>query len=87
MSTVPEVRARLLRLQREIIGEGGIVVEGRDIGSVVWPQAEVKVYLSADASARAHRRTAEHAHLGDVRPPRPSWSSATRSTPAAPPRR
>jgi cytidylate kinase len=42
------------------------VVEGRDIGSVVWPQAEVKVYLSADASARAHRRTAEHAHLGDV---------------------
>jgi cytidylate kinase len=66
VSTVPEVRARLLRLQRDIIGEGGIVVEGRDIGSVVWPQAEVKVYLSADASARAHRRTAEHAHLGDV---------------------
>ena len=66
MSTVPEVRARLLELQRDIIGDGGIVVEGRDIGSVVWPQAEVKVYLSADASARAHRRTAEHAHLGDV---------------------
>ncbi len=66
VSTVPEVRARLLALQRGIIGDGGIVVEGRDIGSVVWPQAEVKVYLSADASARAHRRTAEHAHLGDV---------------------
>jgi cytidylate kinase len=67
VSTVPEVRARLLRLQREIIGAGGIVVEGRDIATVVWPQAEVKLYLSADPSARARRRVAEHAHLGDVR--------------------
>ena len=66
VSTVPDVRARLLELQRSIIGAGGIVVEGRDIGSVVWPQAEVKVYLTADAAARAHRRTAEHAHLGDA---------------------
>jgi CMP/dCMP kinase len=66
VSTVPQVRARLLELQRSIIGEGGIVVEGRDIGSVVWPQAEVKVYLSADAEARAARRIAQHAHLGDV---------------------
>jgi cytidylate kinase len=59
VSAVPEVRARLLDRQREVIGAGGIVVEGRDIGSVVWPQAEVKVYLSADPDARAHRRTAE----------------------------
>lgn len=59
VSAVPEVRARLLELQRTIIGRGGIVVEGRDIGSVVWPQAEVKVYLSADPSARAARRAAE----------------------------
>ena len=59
VSAVPEVRARLLDLQREAIGGGGIVVEGRDIGSVVWPQAEVKVYLSADPDARAQRRTAE----------------------------
>ncbi len=69
VSTVPEVRTRLLGLQREIIGASdgaGIVVEGRDIGSVVWPTAQVKLYLSADASARAQRRTAEHAHLGDV---------------------
>lgn len=66
VSVVPEVRARLLDLQRELIGQGGIVVEGRDIGSVVWPEAEVKVYLAADASARAARRIAEHAHLGDV---------------------
>ncbi len=66
VSTVPEVRARLLELQRSIIGDGGIVVEGRDIASVVWPQAEVKVYLTAEADARAERRTAEHAHLGDL---------------------
>jgi cytidylate kinase len=59
VSAVPEVRTRLLELQREAIGDGGIVVEGRDIGSVVWPQAQVKVYLSADPAARAQRRTAE----------------------------
>jgi cytidylate kinase len=59
VSAVPEVRARLLDLQRDAIGAGGIVVEGRDIGSVVWPQAEVKVYLSADPDARAARRSAE----------------------------
>ena len=59
VSAVPEIRARLLELQREVIGAGGIVVEGRDIGSVVWPQARVKVYLSADPNARAERRTAE----------------------------
>jgi CMP/dCMP kinase len=59
VSAVPAVRTRLLDLQRQAIGEGGIVVEGRDIGSVVWPQAEVKVYLSADPDARAERRAAE----------------------------
>ena len=59
VSAVPEVRARLLELQRAEIGKGGIVVEGRDIGSVVWPQAQVKVYLTADANARAVRRAAE----------------------------
>ncbi len=59
VSTVPEVRARLLALQREVIGDGGIVVEGRDIGSVVWPQAALKLYVTADPSARASRRTAE----------------------------
>jgi cytidylate kinase len=60
VAAVPEVRRRLLELQRAIIGEGGIVVEGRDIGSVVAPGAEVKVYLTADPSARAERRTAEN---------------------------
>lgn len=61
VSAVPAVRERLLREQRAIIGEGGIVVEGRDIGTVVAPDAAVKVYLTADPSARAARRTAEMA--------------------------
>ena len=63
VSAVPEVRARMVAMQRSAIEEAtydaGIVVEGRDIGSVVWPEALVKVYLSADASARATRRAAE----------------------------
>jgi len=61
VSAVPAVRERLLREQRDIIGGGGIVVEGRDIGTVVAPDAPVKVYLTADANARAARRTAEMA--------------------------
>lgn len=59
VASVPEVRTRLLELQRQIIGAGGIVVEGRDIGSVVWPQAELKLYLTADPEARARRRALE----------------------------
>jgi len=61
VSAVPAVRSRLLRLQRQVIAASGagIVVEGRDIGSVVAPDAPVKVYLSADPAARASRRAAE----------------------------
>ncbi|GHH61949.1 cytidylate kinase [Streptosporangium violaceochromogenes] len=59
VSAVPEVRRRLVAEQREIIGVGGIVVEGRDIGAVVAPEAPVKIYLTASAEARAARRTAE----------------------------
>jgi cytidylate kinase len=60
VSAVPQVRSVLLRQQRAIIGDdGGIVVEGRDIGTVVAPDAPVKVFLTADADARAVRRTAE----------------------------
>jgi cytidylate kinase len=60
VAAVPEVRRRLLELQRSVIGTGGIVVEGRDIGSVVAPDAEVKLFLTADPAARAARRTAEN---------------------------
>ncbi len=65
VASVPAVRRRLLELQRSIIGDGGIVVEGRDIGSVVAPDADVKLYLTADPGARAARRTAENG-AGDV---------------------
>jgi cytidylate kinase len=51
--------------QRELIGDGGIVVEGRDIGTVVWPGARPKVYLTADAAERARRR-AEQVGAGDL---------------------
>jgi CMP/dCMP kinase len=59
VSAVPRVRELLRDLQRAIIGRGGIVVEGRDIGTVVVPDARLKVYLTADPSARAQRRSAE----------------------------
>ena len=61
VSAVPGVRAAMVRRQREAIGEGGIVVEGRDIGTTVAPDAPVKVFLTADESARARRRARETA--------------------------
>ena len=61
ISAMPEVRAHLLQLQRRIINsaKNGIVVEGRDIGTVVAPHAQLKIYLHADLNARAQRREEE----------------------------
>jgi cytidylate kinase len=61
VARVPAVRARLVEIQRDAIAKAtqGIVVEGRDIGSVVWPDADLKLYLTADPSARAARRSLE----------------------------
>ncbi|MCW2751021.1 MAG: (d)CMP kinase, partial [Aeromicrobium sp.] len=61
VAAVPQVREMLVALQRATIGasEQRIVVEGRDIGSTVAPNAEVKIYLVADPAARAARRAAE----------------------------
>jgi cytidylate kinase len=60
VAAVPAVRRLLVAQQREIIGtDGGIVVEGRDIGTVVAPHADLKVYLTASADARAQRRSSE----------------------------
>ena len=61
ISALPQVRAELLTLQRSIIAKAdrGIVVEGRDIGTVVCPDAALKIYLTAEISARAARRDAE----------------------------
>jgi cytidylate kinase len=55
----PEVRERLVELQRELIARGDYVAEGRDIGTVVAPDAELKVYLTASPEERARRRAAE----------------------------
>jgi cytidylate kinase len=59
VSAIPELRTTLVARQRELIGAGGIVVEGRDIGSVVWPTAAPKVYLTAREEVRALRRAGE----------------------------
>jgi cytidylate kinase len=59
VSAQPVVRQRLVALQRALGRAGGIVMEGRDIGTVVFPDAPVKFYLTADPAARARRRAAE----------------------------
>lgn len=61
VSAVPEVRTFLVDLQRRIVAQAGrIVVEGRDIGTVVLPDADVKIFLTASAEARATRRNAQN---------------------------
>lgn len=61
ISAIPEIRIELVKLQREIIANAkvGIVVEGRDIGTVVAPSAQLKIFLTADLAARANRREVE----------------------------
>jgi cytidylate kinase len=59
----PEVRTVMRERQRELADDGDVVIEGRDIGTVVVPDAPVKVYLQADASVRASRRLAERPEL------------------------
>jgi cytidylate kinase len=66
VSAVPAVRARLVAIQRQAVAGGGIVMEGRDIGTVVLPQATLKVFLTASDQARAGRRAAELPGHGDV---------------------
>jgi cytidylate kinase len=60
----PAVRAVLRERQRALAAEGDAVIEGRDIGAVVCPDAEVKIYLTADSAERARRRTDERPGLG-----------------------
>lgn len=59
VSAVPEVREALLARQRSIAAEGGIVMAGRDIGTVVLPDADLKLYLDASVEERARRRAEE----------------------------
>lgn len=65
VSSVPAVRTRLVELQRTMAeGPGSIVVEGRDIGTVVFPDAPVKIFLTASAETRARRRNAQNVAAG-----------------------
>lgn len=65
VSAVPEVRAHLVRLQRELaVGLESVVVEGRDIGTVVLPDADVKIFLTASAETRAQRRNDQNVAAG-----------------------
>lgn len=59
VSSIPEVREVMVQLQRAYGNAGDVVAEGRDIGTVVFPDAEVKVFLTADPKARAHRRAVQ----------------------------
>lgn len=65
VSAVPAVRARLVGLQRELAaGPDSVVVEGRDIGTVVLPDADVKIFLTASAEVRAQRRNKQNVASG-----------------------
>jgi cytidylate kinase len=66
VSAIPEVRELLVGLQRSLVGVGGIVVEGRDIGTVVWPDADVKVFLTASEDERARRRVGDTVGGGET---------------------
>jgi cytidylate kinase len=66
VSAHPAVRAALLELQRRLGAGGGVVVEGRDTGTVVFPAADAKFFLTASAQERARRRVAELAATGTV---------------------
>lgn len=64
-SVVPEVRKKLVELQQKLAGETDVVMDGRDIGTVVLPDADVKVYLTASVETRAKRRFLELQEKGE----------------------
>ena len=72
VARLPRVRAVLVERQRRLGDRGGIVMEGRDIGTVVFPHADVKIYLDASPEERARRRASDPAHAGPGRR-QPTW--------------
>jgi cytidylate kinase len=64
VARLPRVRSLLVAQQRQMGSDGGIVMEGRDIGTVVFPHADVKLYLDASPDERARRRANDPAHTG-----------------------
>ena len=68
VSVHPGVRTAMVERQRSLVADGGWVAEGRDIGTVVCPEAPLKIYLTASEDERARRRAAESGeHVGEVR--------------------
>lgn len=65
VAAIPEVREKLVALQQAMGVQKGVVMDGRDIGTVVFPEAELKIYLTASADTRAHRRYKELIDKGD----------------------
>ena len=87
VARLPAVRRILVARQRAFAEAGGVVMEGRDIGTVVFPDADVKVYLDASPEERARRRAADPAHGGGPQALsewRPHWRRAIGSTRRAP---
>ena len=68
VSAHPPVRAYLLEMQRELARTNNVIMDGRDIGTVVLPDAQVKVFLTASPEARAHRRMLELEQRGTPQP-------------------
>ena len=64
VSKIPEVRAFLLKTQRDIAEGGGVIMDGRDIGTVIMPDAELKIFITATPEERARRRFKEQAAKG-----------------------
>ncbi len=67
VSTHPPVREWMVNRQRDMGAEGGVIMEGRDIGTVVFPNAEVKIFLDADSTVREGRRVSQHNAQDDAR--------------------
>lgn len=66
IAVIPGVRRVLVAEQRRAGQLGGVVMEGRDIGTIVFPDADLKIYLTASVEVRAQRRWREHQHKGDT---------------------
>ncbi|MCL5671296.1 MAG: (d)CMP kinase, partial [Acidobacteria bacterium] len=68
VSRLPAVRAKLIALQRSLLKSPGVVMEGRDIGTVVFPEAPLKIFLKAEPNERARRRLQQNHQQGRPEP-------------------
>jgi cytidylate kinase len=82
VSVFPKIRAWMVRLQQQLGAEGGIVMEGRDIGTVVFPHAEVKIFLDAAPEVRGQRRYDQLGQSGQLGSPGQKGAAAPLPPPA-----